>query len=104
MSDFVPIWSDFPSSGRSYAVEREQTLARKNEVGEIEEREKLRLVFRQSPVAHLAVTKQVLDHMKRTPEADFQPLGKLTHPVLGHGVRDVQSSKHSERFGHLARH
>lgn len=51
-------------SGRTLGIRRQQPPTRQHEIGEAKQRQHLRRVLRQSPVAGLAVTEQVLHHMK----------------------------------------
>lgn len=75
-------------------MDRKESSACHHEVGQAEQREQLRRVLRQSPVAGLAMTKQVLNDMERM--LDLRPDARLGLFVL------LEQSAQSIRTQHLA--
>ena len=75
-------------------VHRRPAPLGEQQIGEAKQREELRLVFRQSAIAGLAMPEQVLDHLKRM--FDLRPDARLEllEPVLQR-KRPAKSSSQS---------
>lgn len=57
-------FAHFLFSGRTLGISAEQRTPRKHQIGKAEQREELRGVLGQAPVAGLAMAKEVLHHME----------------------------------------